>query len=241
MEKTRAHVAVVGAVVVAALAGCRGGAGNTATTKAGSPRGGQDTPTPSVRQKNYTAGQLMGALIDPPAGASYTKRGSGPYDEVLKKFSGGGTEEHATEEGSSCGVNSRVDSALMKSVPSAFVSFTQGERSLSVLLVAAPGAEAKQTAIEPIPQACRSTKVRVSGTTITTKVVSDEPFAIGDGGRITRTDQVSDGVPLRSWGITFLGPGYLAMTGVDGVNVTRADAERLARQEYRKASAALRP
>jgi hypothetical protein len=240
MGKRKPHAAVAGVVVMTSLAGCQGGARNTPTPVAGSPRGGQETSAPSVREKNYTAGQLENALINPPTGATYTKRGSGPYDKVLKKFSGGGTSENVKEEGSSCGVNSRDDSKLFGSVPSAFVSFTQGERSLSVVLVAAPGAEAKQAAIEPIPKACRSTRIRVGGTTITTTVVSDEPFAIGDGGRISRSDEVSDGLRLRSWEVTFAGPGYLAMTSVNGLNITRADAERLARQAYRKTSATLR-
>jgi hypothetical protein len=76
--------------------------------------------------------------------------------------------------------------------------------------------------------------------TITAKVVSDEPYDLGDGGRINQTDETGGGMRLRSWQISFAGPGYFALSDVGGVDVTKAEAERLARQAYRKASATLK-
>jgi hypothetical protein len=220
-----------------ALAGCNDGSGNTAKPAAGTTSGSPSASAAAV--KNYTAAQLKKALIKPPAGAMDVTTGSGSYDKVLAKFSGGAASKPVEEE-SSCDTLSRAQFKQIASTPSAFVSFGQIKGFSSVLLVAIPGAEAKSAAVEPVPQACRTTKTHVGGTTVTAKVVSDEAFDLGDGGRIVRSDETSGGVHLRSWQITFAGPGYLAMTDITGDSVSRADVESLARQVYRKASSTLK-
>jgi hypothetical protein len=113
-------------------------------------------------------------------------------------------------------------------------------RSSSVMLLADPDSLGKQAITEPTPQECRTTRSRMGGMTLTVKVISDEAFDLGDGGRIIRTDQTDGVTRLRMWEATFAGPGYVAMCDVFGEHVTRADVERLARQEYRKATAALK-
>jgi hypothetical protein len=235
METRAGSTAIAAVVVMTVLAGCDPGPEKAAPAADTPSRSASATPA-----KNYTAAQLKKALITPPKGAMAVTKGSGSFDKVIAKFSGGA--EQPAEEDSSCGTGTLSGTELKQvaSVPSAFVSFAQIERNSSVLLVAMPGPLARQAATEPVPQACRSTKTRVGGTTITSKVVLDEAVDIGDGGRIVRNDEMSGGVPLRSWQVTFAGPGYVAMTDVTGDNIGRADAERFARQAYRKASSTLK-
>jgi hypothetical protein len=232
------RTAVVAAAVMTVFAGCETGSGDPAKPAADTTSG---SPSASAAPaKKYTAGQLKKALIKPPAGAMAIRTGSGSWNKVLAKYVGG-DEAELTEIKPACDSISHADLKKLVSTPSAFVSFAQIERSSSVLLVGIPSAEAKQAAIGPVPEACRTTKAEVGGSTLTTKVVSDEAFDLGDGGRIVRTDQTGGGVRLRTWQITFAGPGYLAMTDITGNgSVTRADAERLARQAYRKASSTLK-
>ena len=237
MGSRTVRTAVASAAVMTVFTACDPGPGDTAKPAAETTSG---SPTASAAPaKNYTAGQLKKALIKPPAGAMDATTGSGAYDKVLAKFAGGAASELA-EDQSSCDSLSQADLKQLATTPSAFVSFAQMERYSSVLLVAIPGSEAKEAATEPVPEACRTTKTKVGGTTVRAKVVSDEAFAIGDGGRIVRTDETSGGIRLRSWQITFAGPGYLAMTDVTGEHVTRADVERLARQAHSKASSTLK-
>jgi hypothetical protein len=237
MGSKTVRTAMVAAAVMTVFAGCDTGSGTTAKPAADTTSG---SPSASAAPaKNYTAEQLKKALIKPPAGAMDTMTGSGSYDKVLKKFSGADAPE-LNEDQSSCDSLSHAELKEVASTPSAFVSFAQLERYSSVLLVAIPGSEAKQAVAEPVPEGCRTTKTKVGGTTVTAKVVSDEAFDLGDGGRIVRTDQRTGGVRLRSWQITFAGPGYLAMTDVTGDSVTRADVERLARQAHGKASSTLK-
>jgi hypothetical protein len=231
---------VAAAVVVMALAGCRSVEKEKAAPTGGSVSGGTSaTPSPSATVKNYTAKQLAKALITPPAGAAAIRRASGSYADVLAKQSEGAPKDGASGD-SACRALSKADMKQFQKVPSAFVDFAQLERSTSVQLLAAPGGLDRQAALTPIPKECRSAKARIGGTTFTSKVVTDEPFDLADGGRIRRTDEVSGGMKLHSWDVTFVGPGYVATCAVFGTHVTRADAERLARQEYSKAKATLR-
>jgi hypothetical protein len=231
---------VAAVVVIMALAGCRSSEKEKAAPTEGSASGGTSaTPTPSAVVKNYTAKQLAKALITPPAGAAAVRRVSGSYADVLAKQSGGAPKGGASGD-SACGALGKAEMKQLQKMPSAFIDFAQLERSTSAQLLAAPGEPDRQAALAPIPKECRSAKARMGGTTFTSKVVTDEPFDLADGGRIRRTDEVSGGMKLRSWDVTFVGPGYVAICGVFGTHVTRADAERLARQEYRKAKATLR-
>jgi hypothetical protein len=224
---------VVAAVAVTALAGCQG---EKATTTAATP---SQSPSASPSVKSYTAKRLKGALIDPPAGAQAVRTGSGSFAKVLKKLTRGSGTDDATDD-SACGELRGGDLEQLESRPTAYVDFAQVGRSTSVLLVADPDSLGKETIKEPLPQACRSTKSRVGGTTITAKVVSDEAFDLGDGGRIIRTDQTDGVMRLRVWEIGYAGPGYVAMCDVFGEHVTRADAERLARKQFTRLSATLK-
>jgi hypothetical protein len=66
-------------------------------------------------------------------------------------------------------------------------------RSSSVMLLADPDSLGKQAITEPTPQECRTTRSRMGGMTLKVKVISDEAFDLGDGGRIIRTDQAIRG------------------------------------------------
>ena len=237
MGSRTVRTAVAAAAVMTVFTACDPGPGDTA--KPAGDTTSESSTASAAPVKDYTAAQLKKALIKPPAGAMDTMTGSGSYDKVLQKFSGVDAPE-LTDGQSSCDSLSRADLKQLASTPSAFVSFAQMERYSSVLLVAIPGSEAKQAAAEPVPEACRTTKTKVGGTTVTAKVVSDEAFDLGDGGRIVRSDETSGGIRLRSWQITFAGPGYLAMADVTGDSVSRTDIERLAQQAYRKASSTLK-
>jgi hypothetical protein len=237
MASGTVRTAIVAAAVMTVFAGCDTSSGDPAKPAADTTSG---SPSASAAPaKKYTAGQLKKALIKPPAGAMAIRTRSGSWDKVLGKYAGG-REAELSENKSACDSLTHANLKKLASTPSAFVSFAQIERSSSVMLVAITGAEAKHAATEPVPEACRTTKAKVGGSTLTAKVVSDEAFDLGDGGRIVRTEQTSGGVRLRTWQITFSGPGYVAMTDVTGDSVTRAEAERLARQAYRKASSTLK-
>jgi hypothetical protein len=224
---------VVAAVVITAVAGCQGEKADT-TAAAPSP-----SPSASPSVKSYTAKQLKSALIDPPAGAAAVRTGSGSFTKVLKKLSRGAGMDDATGD-SACGELGGDDLKQLESMPTAFVDFAQVGRSSSVLLLADPRSLGKETIKEPVPQACRSTKSRVGGTTITAKVVSDEAFDLADGGRIVRTDQTDGVARLRVWEISYAGPGYVVLCDVLGEHVTRADAERLAHKQFSRLSATLK-
>ncbi|WP_285619246.1 hypothetical protein [Actinoallomurus iriomotensis] len=233
METRAAWAATVAVVAVTAMTGCRGGE-TSAVPATASPHGEQSGSAST--SPGHTARQLAGALIEPPAGAVAVSRGSGPFETVTKKLSGGAPPVTGDL---SCGGPGRTGINVAGSAPSAFVSFAQVGRSPSELLVAASGPAAEQAVAQPIPRACRTVKARAGGTTITAKVISDQPLDIGDGGRIVQTDEVTGGTRLRAWQVLFTGSGYLGTTELVGTNVTRADAVRLARQAYRKAHAAL--
>ncbi|WP_329261159.1 hypothetical protein OG417_25770 [Actinoallomurus sp. NBC_01490] len=240
MGTSATRAAIVVMVAVAASASCHGGGEKSAAPTTASPHGGRSgsaSATPASASPRYTARQLAGALIKPPAGAAAISKGSGPYETVIKKLSGGAPQATGNP---SCDAMGRTGIDVTGSMPSAFVSFAQVGRSPSEVLVAVPDPVAEQAVTQPVPQACRTIKARAAGTTVTATVVSDEPLHIGDGGRIIRTDQVTGGTRLRSWQVFFTGPGYLANIDVTGTNVTRADAETLARQAQRRASTTLR-
>jgi hypothetical protein len=239
MGASTVRTGVAAVVVVMALAGCQSGEKKTAPTRGPVSRSTGVTPSPSTAVKTYTAKQLAKALINPPADAAAIRRASGSYADVLAKQAGGAPKD-GTSGDSTCGGAGKADMKQFQKVPSAFIDYAQLERSSSVQLLAAPTELDQQAALAPMPKECRFTRARIGGTTVTSKVVTDEPFDLADGGRIRRTDEVSGGMKTRSWDVTFAGPGYVAMCGVFGTHVTRADAERLARQEYKKVKATLR-
>lgn len=235
---TRAARAAIVAVV--AVTGCHGGGQKSAAPTTASPHGGlsgSPSATSAPASPGYTARQFADALIKPPAGATAVVRVSGPLKTVLKKLSAGALpvtgDLPCTKIGS-------LDINVIGSEPSAFVSFPQVGRTPSELLTAASGPAAKQAVTQPIPRACRTTKIHVGRIAVTIKMISDEPLDIGDGGRIIQTEQVTGGTRLRSWQVLFTAPGYLATIDLVGTNATRADAESLARQAYRKADATLK-
>ncbi|MFB9833865.1 hypothetical protein [Actinoallomurus acaciae] len=240
MRTRAAQAAAVAVVTVTAVTGCHGGGRSGAAPTTASPHdglGGSPSATPTSASPGYTARQLANALIEPPAGATATVRTSGPLTTVLKKLSAGAPP--VTDE-LPCTRVGPLDIKDIGSKPSAFVSFPQVGRSPSELLTAVPGQPAEQAITQPVPRACRTIETRVGRVPVTVKMVSDEPLDIGDGGRIIQTDQVTGGTRLHSWQVLFTGPGYLAAIELVGPKVTRADAESLARQAYRKAHATLR-
>jgi hypothetical protein len=227
-------VAIAATVAMTLLAGCDDGGEKKAAPAPRTPAG--SSPATTVPAWKYTADRLKSALIKPPARASDIKTASGPFNEVLDKFAGGSREEVKQEE-PACGSQADIKNAPGSNAPSAFVDFAEVEISSSVLLIASAG-EATPT-FGPAPKECRTTKSHIGGTTVTSKVIYDKPIDIGDGGWVTGTDQLTGGDRVRSWQVDFIGPGYVATTTVIGFHVTRADAERLARQVFRKASATL--
>jgi hypothetical protein len=226
--RVRALPVIIAGLAVTAPAGCRS---TERASPPAHPRTTARTPGPSAPAKRYTAAQLAKALITPPSGAAAVHRSSGPLADLIAEQSKG-----APTGVSACG---RPGDRFQRA-PSAFVDFAQVERGSLVQLLAIPGEPDRRTALTPIPAACRSIKARAGGTTYTAKVVTDEPFDLADGGRIRGTDQRSHGISLHTWDVTFIGPGYVAICGVFGPHATRAEAERLARQEHRKAAATLR-
>jgi hypothetical protein len=241
MRTKSAAAAIIAATAMMAQTGCDTGGRHQDEAEARSSAAGRSaSPTasasPSVR---YTAEQLKRALIEPPAGATNVKSGSGTADTVLARYLGPSASPVVTDT-PDCAAPGLAGGRAAGPAPAAFLTFTAGETFSDVLLAATEDAKAKQLATQAMPKACRSTKAHAGGTTITATVVSDDPFPIGEGGRIRETDQMSGGTRIRVWDIAFTGPGYIAFCDVGGLNVARADAERLARQLYRKASATLR-
>ncbi|MFL6051957.1 MAG: hypothetical protein ACJ72W_03415 [Actinoallomurus sp.] len=238
MRTQAAATAIIAATVMVAQAGCDSSGSHDKTSKAGAtptPRAASTSSSPSVR---YTAEQLKRAVIDPPADATHVKTESGTADTVITRFGATGATAAVTAA-PGCITSGPAGLGAAGRTPTALVSFTRGQTFTAVMLFAVSDAQARQRATRPLPKACRSFKATAGGTTMSAKTVTDDPYTLGNGGRIHEMDETTSGVHVHLWNIVFFGPGYAASCEVDGLNATRADAERLARQTYRKASATL--
>lgn len=233
-----AGVVIAATVAMTLLSGCDDGGGKKAAPATSTPAA--SSPATTTLALKYTAEQLKDALIEPPAGAGDVKTASGTFDEVLGTFSDGEPAEEVTADpgDASCGPQGDLDDFPESTTPAASLDFAQIEITSSVLLTARAG-EGKP-GFRPMPKACRTMKSRVGDDTITTKIFYEKPVDIGDGGWVTGTDQLTGGDVIRSWEVVFVAPGYRASATVFGSHVTRADAERLARRVFRKASATLK-
>ncbi|MEV5752003.1 hypothetical protein AB0L00_29650 [Actinoallomurus sp. NPDC052308] len=241
MRVKTAAAAIIVATAMMAQTGCDSTGGHGKVSKVGqtpAPGAGSTaaSASPSAR---YTAEQLKRALIDPPAGATRVRTESGPADTVITGFGATGATAAVTAA-PGCTASGPAGLGAATRTPTALMSFTQGQTFTTVMLSAVSDAQARQRATRPFPKACRSFKATAGGTTMSARTVTDDPYTLGEGGRIREMDETTSGVHVHLWNIVFLGPDYAASCEADGLDVTRADAERLARQAYRKASATLR-
>ncbi|GAB3983551.1 hypothetical protein GCM10029978_090670 [Actinoallomurus acanthiterrae] len=238
MRTKAAATVIIAATAMMTQAGCDGG-GHHDGPKAGSPPARPSASvsvSPSVR---YTAEQLERALIKPPADATNVKSESGAADTVLSRLGESSPSAAAVTPAPGCMAHGLAGRGAVGRTPIAFLSFGQGQTFSTVLLSASSDAQTRRFVTQALPKTCRSVKTNVGGTSTTATIVADDPYAIGEGGRVRETDETSGAVRLRVWEVDFVGAGYLASCQVGGLNATRAEAERLARQTYRKAGATL--
>ncbi|GAA4626094.1 hypothetical protein GCM10023196_032900 [Actinoallomurus vinaceus] len=237
MRTRAAATAIIAATAVVAQAGCDGGGHDDAPKAGSSPArsSASASPSPSVR---YTAEQLKRALVEPPARATNVKSESGTADTVLSRLGEPGPSATVTTA-PGCPAYGPAGRGAVGRTPVAFLSFSRDEMFFTVLLSASSDARTSRFVTQALPKACRSFKTNAGGTATTATIVADDPYAIGEGGRVRETDETSSGVRLRVWEVAFVGAGYFASCQVGGLNATRAEAERLARQTYRKAGATL--
>ncbi|WP_433183637.1 hypothetical protein [Actinoallomurus sp. CA-150999] len=236
----KASAVVVAGLVMTAAAGCDGGGKNGTPTTGSLPQHRPGSPAASTPSVRYTAEQLERALIKPPADATNVKTESGVADTVLSRLGESGPSAAAGTPAPGCMARGPAGRWAVGRTPVAFLSFGRGETFSTVLLSASSDAQTRRFLTQALPKTCRSVRTNVGGTSTTATIVADDPYAIGEGGRVRETDETTGGVRLRVWEVDFVGAGYLASCQVGGLNATRAEAERLARQTYGKAGATLR-
>jgi hypothetical protein len=230
-------VMVIVVIGMMASAGCDDDGRKSATGKP-TPDGNEArTPMSAGPAKTHTAEELKKALIALPTGATNAISESGTYDKLLGKFGIGDFISAGVKlDKPQC---ARATPKMLGRAPMAFVSFAQGSKFTGEYLTSISDAIAERVATAKTPAACRSVTLRWKKSTETIKVLSDDPVAIGKGGRIKEEVDTMQGQSDHSWTVYFYGPGYTGNVDMAGNGTTRAEVLAQARLAYEKASATL--
>lgn len=213
-----------------ALAGCsaRGPHGGTA---AGGDGGDRPVGT------GYTSEQLRQAL--PTDLAGYRRIGepdAGEYGSLSAVRNYMQLQRQITLDKPKCAGTTRLSG--LDSAPSALAVFTKpnGQSVSAVLMAVATRAAERQLEVR-VPEGCRTFRSKVGGQWSSHEVIEagQGSGSLGLGSRTVGVTTITGSTAVKTWYVLMHGRGYLGTITLYGPNVTRAEAEQLARNAYEQA------
>jgi hypothetical protein len=219
----RRVAAVVAGLALSAAAGCDGGGAQ------GAARPGAGTAPVGT---GYTSDQLRQAL--PVELVGYQRTGepdAGEYDslQAIQNFTQ--LQRQVTLDKPQCANTSQISG--LGSAPAALIMFTKANgQSTTATLIAVPSATAEQQLRVRVPAGCRSFRAKIGQQWSTHEVIEVHGQGIGLGARTVGVTTTTGSTAVKTWYVVLRGRGYLGTITLYGPNVTRTEAERLARQTY---------
>lgn len=219
-------VALTAAVTL--TAGC--GGAETGSAKAGTEQG---VPAGT----GYTSDRLQQALLTEIPG--YQRSGepeSGEYGTLQAVRNTEQLRRQAQLDKPKCaGGTGASFGAAWQNVPAALATFSKDGQTVTQVLMAVSAESADKQVKTRIPQRCRTFRTKIDGEWSTHQVVEAVPGGLGRGSRTVGVATDAGGAHSRTWYAVVSGRGYLATITLHGGNVTRHDAEQLAREARQQA------
>ncbi|WP_217919123.1 hypothetical protein, partial [Actinomadura sp. BRA 177] len=188
----------------------------------------------------YTSDQLAQALLGEAPG--YRRAGepdSGEYGSLKAIQNAARLQRETTLDKPRCGTG-RPGGTVAGDVPAALVSFTgSAGQTATETLMGMSAADAEKQVNARVPSGCLKFRTKIGSTWAEHRVVEAPKGEIGEGSRTVGVSTTSGDARTRTWYVVFRGRHYLATITVFGPAVTRADAERLAREAQAQAERVL--
>ncbi|MFB4316598.1 hypothetical protein [Actinomadura sp. 21ATH] len=217
--------------MAAACAGaCGGGGADGAKTQQV-----KSTGRAALAGTAYTSAQLQQALLAQPAG--YKRVGeldAGEYGALKAVQNFEQLQRQVTLDKPDCAGaagGTPGGKALDKTAPAAIASYGKSSgQTVTETLMAMPAEAAEQHVKAKVPAVCGTFRTRVGGKWSEHRVVESPSAAIGDGSRTVGISTRTGAARVKTWYVVVQGRRYLATVSLIGPNVTRAEAEQIARQ-----------
>lgn len=184
----------------------------------------------------YTSDQLQQALLTELSG--YQRAGepdSGEYGalDAIQNFNR--LQAQVKLDKPQCANTAPDFDKAQQAAPAAITTFAKsnGQNVTETLMRVSAETADRQVRIRVAP-ACRSFKARVGDQWSTHRVV-EARGELGDGSRTVGVATTSGTSHVKTWYVVLKARGYLATITLYGPNVTRAEAEQIARQAHRQA------
>jgi len=217
------------AILAPAVAACSGG---------GSPDDGGDAGQAAPIGTGYTSDQLRQAL--PTELAGYQRAGepdAGEYASLTASQNYAQLQRQITLDKPKCSSTSRISG--LDAAPSALAVFVKPSgQSVSTMLMGVTGPTAEQQLRVRVPAGCRSFRSKVGDQWSTHEVIEaggQNTGSLGLGSRTVGITTVTGNTAVRTWYVLLRGRGYLGTITLYGPNVTRTEAEQLAKTTYQHA------
>jgi hypothetical protein len=218
-------------LVVLALAagGCGGGGGD----RPGPSRGLANAPVGT----GYTSDQLQQALLTELPG--YQRAGepdSGEYGSLDAIQSVNRLQSQVRLDKPRCAATGHGFNTAQVSAPAAIMSLAKsdGQKVTEMLIRVAAGTADREVNVR-VPPDCRRFRARVDDQWSDHYVVEATRGRLGDGSRTVGMSTTSGTSHVKTWYVVLKSRGYLATITLYGPDVTRAEAEKIARQAYDQA------
>ncbi|MCW2899534.1 MAG: hypothetical protein JWO67_1799 [Streptosporangiaceae bacterium] len=185
----------------------------------------------------YTSDQLQQALLTEVSG--YQRAGepdSGEYGslEPIQNFNQ--LQTQAKLDKPQCAATGQGFEAAQQAAPAAITTFTtgSGQSFTETLMRVSAGLADRELKVRVSPD-CQRFRARVDGQWSDHYVVEATSGRLGTGSRTVGVATTSGTSHVKTWYVVLKSRGYLATITLYGPNVTRAEAEQIARQAYDQA------
>jgi hypothetical protein len=205
--------------------------------------GGGDRPRPSPGLANapvgsgYTSDQLQQALLTEIPG--YRRAGepdSGEYGSLDAIQSVNQLQSQVKLDKPRCASTGNGFNTAQVSAPAAIMTFAKSAgQKVTETLVRVTAATADREIGVRVPADCRRFRARLGDQWSDHYVVEATQGRLGDGSRTVGVATTSGTTHVKTWYVVLKARGYLATITLYGPNVTRAEAEQIARQAYDQA------
>jgi hypothetical protein len=215
-------------LITVAASGCGGGGDRPGAKEA------YTNPPPGT---GYTSDQLQQALLTDVSG--YQRAGepdSGQYGslDAIQNFNQ--LQSQVKLDKPQCANTGHGFTTAQQAAPAAIATFAKanGQSVTETLMRVSADTADRQVAIRVAP-ACRSFRARVGDQWSTHQVVEATRGRLGEGSRTVGVATTSGASHVKTWYVVLKARGYLATITLYGPNVTRTEAEQLARLAYEQA------
>jgi hypothetical protein len=195
-----------------------------------------DVPATPASGTGYTSDQLRQALLLEIPG--YQRAGepdSGEYGSLSAIQNFNQLQRQVKLDKPRCATVGREFGLTQGAAPTAIATFTKGngQTVTETLIRVSPDTANRQVRLR-VPVGCRVFRARV-GDQWSEHHVVEARGRLGAGSRTVGVATTSGASHVKTWYVVLKAPGYLATITLYGPNVTRAEAEQIARQAYDQA------